>query len=208
MVLFRHPCWRWRPRAAARSGSAGRSASCAAPARASSSPAAAAAAPAPEPLEPAIPVHRLPQRRRGRSPAAAWACSCFRAAGRASWGPPWALGHYGLSRPGRGSCGKIPSRSSSGPAAAPPASSASDLLVIRHFRFSSSSPSSVWVEEEGEGDTGSSDIHLVPIYVGQFAIQRSERDRAAQLHQMPVVRQVLHDVARMCAALPSSLDRR
>ena len=44
--------------------------------------------------------------------------------------------------------------------------------------FSSSSPSFVWVEEEGEGDAGS--------LVG---------DRAAQLHQMPVVRLVLHDVA-------------
>ena len=57
-------------------------------------PAAQAAAPAPEPLEPAVPAHHLPQRRRGRSPAAAWAC--FGAGARASWALPWALG---LRRP-------------------------------------------------------------------------------------------------------------
>ena len=88
-----------------------------------------------------MPAHRLPQRRRGRSPAAA--CFGCQAGARASWGPPSALGllrpssghgHHGLSRPGRGNCGKIPSRSSNwfdrlccwglGGLGSPPASSA------------------------------------------------------------------------------------
>ena len=148
-------------------------------------PAAPAAAPAPNALEPAVPAHRLPQRRRGRSPAAAWACFGWWAGARASWGPPqqrarppWAQQAW------QGNCGKISSTWHLG-----------GLLVIRNFRFSSSGPSFVWVAEEGEGDAGSSAVHLVAIYVGQFEIQRSEGDRAAQLHQVPVVRLVLHDVA-------------
>ena len=83
----------------------------------------------------------------------------------------------------------------------------------------------VWVEEEGEGDARSSGVHLVAVHVDEAEIQRAEGDRATQLHQVLVVRLVLHDVAhalvddhladnvgarrpRMWAALPSSLDRR
>ena len=180
-------------------------------------PAAPAAAPAPEPLEPAVPAHRLPQRRRGRSPAVGLVSAAGRApallGGRlglwGSCGLSSGHGHHGLSRPGRGNCGKIASRSAGGLIGSVAGASAAlgsssraacllslaGLLVIRHFRFSSSGPSFVWVEEEGEGDAGFSGVHLVAIYVGQFEIQRSEGDRAAQLHQVPVVRLVLHDVA-------------
>ena len=64
------------------------------------------------------------------------------------------------------------------------------LLVIRHFRFSSRDPSFVWIEEEGEGDAGSSDVHLVHL---KFSVLRVIGPRS--FYQVPVVRFVLHDVA-------------
>ena len=102
----------------------------------------------------------------------------------------------------------------SGPAS-PPASGASG--------FYSSAQSFFWVDEDREGDRGSSGVDLVAVHVRQSEVQRSQGDRAPQLHQVPIVRLVLHDVAhalvddhladyvvapRMWAALPSSLDRR
>ena len=53
----------------------------------------------------------------------------------------------------------------------------------------------IWVEEKGEGDARSSGVHLVPVDVGEAEVQRAEGDGPPQLHQVPVVRLVLHDVA-------------
>ena len=105
----------------------------------------------------AVAIHRLPQGRRGRSPAAAWACSWRRAVGLASSGPPWALGLRGPQQrarppPGKRNWGKIPAGPASGPTSSAARASANSvgasssraccllslvgLVLIRHFRFS------------------------------------------------------------------------
>ena len=125
--------------------------------------AAPAAAPAPEPLEPAVTVHRLPRvgadgcwRRLGLVFAAGRAASLLgRGLGLCGSGTlRRGHGHHGVGRPGRGNCGKIPSKSSSwshrlwggvtelsafrGLGSSSRACcllSLVGLLLIRHFRF-------------------------------------------------------------------------
>ena len=61
--------------------------------------------------------------------------------------------------------------------------------------FSLGGASFIWVEEKGERNARSSGVHLVPVDVGEAEVQRAEGDGPPQLHKVPVVRLVLHDVA-------------
>ena len=47
----------------------------------------------------------------------------------------------------------------------------------------------------GKGRRRRSGVHLVPVDVGEAEVQSAEGDGPPQLHQVPVVRLVLHDVA-------------